>query len=587
MRLPYFRLSIGDVVPRPSPEQPVNGSSAYPLAAPCPTDVPPGQVAQAPTQEAALQRQTAKNRAQACFFANLAHEFRTSLTLLIGPLKELLSGSQPGPDEPAAYLALRRQHTEMLHHAQGLMRLVGQLLDLSKLEGGCMPLRARRDDLIPFLEGIAQAFAPLAERKGVALHVVCDVNTLPVDFDPDQIEKVFYNLLGNALKYTGSGGKVGLYVQSRSAEEAVEVRVCDTGPGIPEKDQPFVFDRFYRVEETARSYRMGTGIGLALAKELVELHSGTIRLESTPGMGSAFVVTLPQRQAADDTAHTGRSEGHTAAAEPNRPAVAGAPPAPFRRPAAAPDAPRVLIVDDNPEVRAYLRDLLTPAYRVEEAEDGATGLEQARRQKPALILCDVRMPVMDGCALLARLKNDPATRPIPVLMLTARAETTTQIKSWEAGADGFLLKPFDPQVLQARVHRMIQTRRQLREQYSREVVLQPTGVVIQPEDAAFLERARTIVEARLGDECFDVQAMAEALGLSRRHLQRSLRRVTGMSPCVFLRTLRLERARQWLEQGPVRIAEVAYAVGFRSVSHFSQCFHTHYGQTPSSFAGSH
>jgi signal transduction histidine kinase/DNA-binding response OmpR family regulator len=585
MHLPYLRLSISDAAPHLPPEQRANGSSAYPLSAPSPTDVTPGQVAQVRAQEAALQRQAAQNRAQARFFANLAHEFRTSLTLLIGPLQELLSGSQAVPDEPEAYTALRRQHSEMLQHAQGLMRLVGQLLDLSKLEGGRMPLCTRRDDLIPFLKGIVQAFAPLAERKGVALHVVCDVNTLPVDFDPDQIEKVFYNLLGNALKFTGGGGKVGLYVQSRSTEEAVEVRVCDTGPGIPEKDQPFIFDRFYRVEETARSYRMGTGIGLALAKELVELHSGTIRLESTPGMGSAFVVTLPQRQTAGGSVPTGRCEGHTA--EPYRAAVAGAPPAPFRRPTAVPDAPRVLIVDDNPEVRAYLRDLLTPAYRVEEAGDGKTGLEQARRQKPALILCDVRMPVMDGCALLARLKNDPATRPIPVLMLTAGAETATQIKSWEAGADGFLLKPFDPQVLRARIGQMIRTRRQLRAQYSREVVLRPTGVVIQPEDAAFLERARTVAEARLGDECFDVQAMAEALGLSRRHLQRSLRRVTGMSPCVFLRTLRLERARQWLEQGPVRIAEVAYAVGFRSVSHFSQCFHAQYGQTPSAFAGSH
>ncbi|MBA2556598.1 MAG: response regulator, partial [Chloroflexi bacterium] len=537
------------------------------------------------------------DRAKGRFFANITHEFRTPLTLILGPLRDLTVGRHG-----LLPAAVHAQHEMMLRNARRLLRLINQVLDLARLESGGLTLDAAPRDLVELALATTRSFTPLAERRGIALAFHAEEDRLVTNLEAEQIEKVLLNLLSNAFKFTEPGGRVEVTAAAQGGEAVIEVR--DTGVGIEPGQLQRVFDRFYQADTSATRRHEGSGIGLSLAKELVELHGGTLSARSQPGEGSTFTIRLPLLAAAEagDT-HPGR-DGTSRAWVPldssmrirNRDAGAAHPlverelhanggdpvEAAVREPDEA-DRTTVLVVDDNADIRAYVRVVLTPGFRVVEAADGEEGLERAREALPDLVLADVMMPRLDGIGLARALRGDPATDCIPVILLTARAEAGHEVEGHGAGADDYITKPFDSSVLEARVANLIASRRRLRERFRQEGVPAPTAASAEaaPARSEMEEQLRAAVEANLTDPDFNPEALADAADLSYQQLYRRLREELDATPSQFIRTVRVERAAELLRDGAGSVTEVAYSVGFNSLSHFNRCFRERFGAAPS------
>ena len=542
-------------------------------------------------------------------FADLSHEFRTPLTLILGPLDTLLE-SEPNADP----LPVARERLGMMRKsARRLLRLIGELLDLAKLEAGSLRLDVRPVRAVTFLRGIVATFTGLAERQGIDLRFEAegfgetDVRLL---IDRDKLDKVLVNLVSNAIKFTPQGGTVRVRARylSEASKDRLVIEVKDTGRGIPADDLPHIFERF---RQARHSDAGGTGIGLALTKELALLHGGDVRATSEEGFGSTFTVTLPAKVA------PALEEPERLTDEPNGLAEddfasSTAPLLPTENARAsdfllaitdnkgeAEESPEqdqretVLVVEDDAGVRAYVCDCLGDAYRALEASNGAEGLEIARREVPDLVLSDVMMPRLDGYGLCRALKSDAVTGHIPVVLLTAKASEESKIEGLETGADDYLAKPFSARELQVRVKNLLESRRLLRRRFSRDVLLRPEPAPGASEangapsaDDLFIECAREAVEAHLDDVHFNVDAFAEAMGMSRRQLQRKLRAVADESPSAFVRIIRLRQAAVLLKQQRYEtVAEVAYAVGFSSPSYFTRCFRDAFDAAPTEYAG--
>ncbi len=535
------------------------------------------------------------DRARSRFFQNVSHEFRTPLTLTLGPLDDLqagLHGPLPAPIAEQVDLARR--------NAGRVLRLINQMLDLARLDAGRTPLRAHRLDLGAFVAGVAEPFRPQAARRRIRFEVDLSPAAPEVWGDPEPLEQVFANLLSNALKFTPEGGTVRVTVSASAGAACVSVR--DSGPGIPAAELPRVFDRFHQVEATART-QLGTGIGLALAWELVALHGGTLTAESEEGFGSLFTVSLllgrghlaPEQLVDDAAPWTPGSAATHLPDEPDRtePGGGGDPgrsaggDGASRVPEEADDVTTVLVVEDHADVRAYLRRHLAPRYRVVEASDGAEGLDKARRLLPDLILSDVAMPGMDGLALCRALKADPETDFLPIILLTAKAAPEDRLDGLYELCDDYLTKPVDMAELRARIENLIALRTRLRARFAppsaRALALPASPVEAMSADAVFLSGVRSAVEAHLSDEHFSVDRLAASVGLSRSQLHRRLRETAGASPSDVLRRMRMERAAGLLAARAGTVSEVAYAVGFKSVAHFSNSFQDHYGCRPSAY----
>ena len=533
------------------------------------------------------------------FVAHVSHEFRTPLTLILGPVQDLLDG---GIGEENA----REKLETVRRNARRLARLANGLLDLAKLEAGATKLNRSHGELVRFTEEVVRAFAPLAERRGLALLFKPEVERLPCSFDADKLATVLSNLVANALKFTPEGGTVRVTVGD--GDKGAEIRVRDTGIGIPENKLPHVFDRFYQVRGTARQEHEGTGLGLALAKELVELHGGTLEAasEGEPGFGTEFRVMLPKLPWKDDDEMQAHGWPRTAGDElpapwdahglhleaAALPHVYGPPepdvptsdaPTASLAPDAGSDAPTVLIAEDNADVRAYLCTHLTPSYHLLEAANGTEALERAQTHQPDLVLSDVMMPEMDGIELCRRLRASDTLRDIPVILLTAKAGEASHVDGLRLGADDYIEKPFSIDVLKARIEGLLATRRALRAQYRREVVVLPRAVTASSADEAFLENVQDVVEQHLGWSGFTADVFAREVGLSKSQLGRKLRALTGTSPAAFVRTFRLQRAAQMLARKTGTVAEVAYAVGFNDVDHFRKLFKKKFGVSPSQY----
>jgi signal transduction histidine kinase/DNA-binding response OmpR family regulator len=570
------------------------------------------------------------------FFANISHEFRTPLTLILGPLEETLAKTPEGES--------KQQIRIMLRNALRLLRLINQLLDLSRLESGKQTFQAQRGNLVRFLKGIVFSFSSLAEHKHITLQFHADEEDIEAYFDKDKFEKIFYNLLSNALRYTPAQGAISVTVskgsgldsaqkphhpsfavgesdrhterneaeQENSVEskyggrhhaqnaDSVHIIIKDTGVGIAPERLPFIFDRFYRADDFHRADEEGSGIGLALTKELVELHGGEIQVTSELGKGTAFIIGLPLGRG-----HLKESEVvelSTVASDEELP-----PPAQTltvrelslldekasaelgvrqdKEPGISDeeDATIVLIVEDNSDVRAYIREPLEEAYRVIEADNGSEGLEKARELIPDLVISDVMMPGMDGFELCHALKQDEKTSHIPVILLTAKSSEESKVAGLETGADDYLTKPFRSRELFVRVKNLIEQRRKLRERFSREVVLQPSEIAITSADEVFLQRAMKTVETFMEDPDFSVEKFGYEVGMSRAQLHRKLRALINQSPSDFIRSMRLQRASQMLKQRAGSVSEIAYAVGFNNLSYFATRFKEQFGQLPSEY----
>ncbi len=521
------------------------------------------------TTEIQAERLREVERLRTQFFTNVSHEFRTPLTLTIGPLEDLEGEALPEGARVSVDLALR--------NSRRLLRLTNQLLDAARLEAGEMTLRARPLDVGARVRDTALSFAPLAERRTVTFEVETPPGGLEVWADADKVDAILVNLLSNAFKFTPQGGAVTLSVLE--GEGTAQIRVRDNGSGIAPDDLEYVFDRFYRVEETGGAD--GTGIGLSLARDLAVLHGGAIEAESIEGLGSVFTLTLPLGR---DHLEDGQIAPAALEDEPPRPAVPVLDHDDVTEPDDADDRTTVLVADDNADIRAYVRSHLKDRYRVLEAADGARALEVAREEMPDLIVSDIMMPGLDGVGLVRALRADAATDFIPVVLLTAKAEEADVQVGLDAGADAYVVKPFNAQTLQARIDNLIASRQSLRVRFatSGDGLVSSTSDAADPVRSPFVTQARSVVEDQLSDDDFSVADFADALDITRSTLHRRLKSETGTTPSAFIRAIRLEHARRLLEDGAGTVSEVAYAVGFRSVSHFSRTFSTRYEVTPSS-----
>lgn len=528
-----------------------------------------------------LEKEREVDRLKSDFFANISHEFRTPLSLILGPIDTMLGKTEDD--------RMRFQLELMKKSASRLLRLINQILDLSKLQFAKPKLRAARTNAVELIRGVTATFQSMADSRGITLELETDEEDVALYCDQEQIETVCINLLSNAFKFTDTAGRIGIRIlrvdkNSDYAEGALEFQVSDNGIGIPQEHVRHIFDRFYRAGSSSEKQYGGTGIGLALTKELVELHHGTIDVDSELDKGTTVTVRLPLGRS-----HLREDQIVSDPVRPTRALETGD----LMNQRALNDEAEVmhdmsaekaliLLMDDNEDVRSYIKSILGDQYILFEAPNGEEGLRMARAFIPDLILSDVMMPVMDGYETCKRLKKDEKTSHIPVILLTARASVNSRLEGLETEADLYLSKPFVPQELLLCIQNLIQSRRKLRERYNRQLVLKPVDISINSTDELFLQRLMKILEANYGDEEFSVEQLSVEIGMSRSQLHRKLQALTNESASQFIRTFRLQRAMELLKKSHASISEIAYKVGFSNVPYFNRCFLQHYGCTPSS-----
>ena len=513
------------------------------------------------------------DHAKTRFFANVSHELRTPLTLTIGPLEDLRA--RAGGDQQ-----VERWLDIALRNARRLLRLVNQILDVAKLEAGAMQLAPRPLDLGSFTRGVVGAFAAVAERKGIRL-TVDTVETLPGGYDADAFEKILTNLLSNAIKFTPSGGTVHVAL-SRQGESARLV-VRDSGPGIPPDQIAHVFERFYQVDESITRAQPGTGIGLSLVKELVELHSGTITVESGSA-GTTFTAIIPAREVSEGVALPEEADVPSAVSLVTAEQSGGSAESALVADDGAADVPTLLVVDDSADLRGYIRDHFAPRFRVLEAADGAEGITLARQHLPDVVLSDVMMPGTDGYELVRALRSSAETDFLSIVLLTAQAEDDRRLEGLERGADEYIVKPFEMRELDVRVRNLIASRRRLRERFSIPAVeVSAVAVHVVPADQTYVARVREAIQRGLADPDFGVGELADVVSQDRSQLFRRVKQLFGESPSDLIRRMRVEEGKRLLTEGSATVTDVAYAVGFNSLSYFCRCFQDAYGSTPAAY----
>ncbi|MCB9053599.1 MAG: response regulator [Lewinellaceae bacterium] len=542
-----------------------------------------------------LQRQETENlKALDAFknelYTNITHEFRTPLTVISGMADQI--------KEPVKTKELIKRNS------LSLLNLVNQILDLRKLELGKLKLDLAQADVVQYLQYLMASYEAMAELKGVKLHFIPKEKEFFMDFDQEKLLRIVSNLLSNAIKFTPEGGQVYLMLEKSALEkeageriEALYLSVSDTGTGIPQEQQAHIFNRFYQVEDTeskskkyhyrgpgSNARKAGSGIGLALTKDLITLMGGTISLESTPGKGSTFTVLLPvSRTAMKVEIEQQTVEGLSTAAvdqvEVERTAVPLPPKA-----ASGESGLSLLIIEDNRDVQQYLITLLESKYTLYLASDGEEGIDMAFEHIPDLIISDVMMPKKDGLEVCDTLKNDDRTSHIPIVLLTAKASVESRIQGLERGADAYLAKPFNEKELFIRLEKLAELRRLLQQRYQH---LRPPADPVQPapsadfsKEDAFMARLQKIVEGHLDDAGFGSTQLCEAMGMSRSHLHLKIKALTNRSTSIFIRTIRLHKAKELLQKGELNVTQVAFEVGFNDLSYFSKKFTEEFGVNP-------
>ncbi len=511
-------------------------------------------------------------RMKSAFFSNISHEFRTPLTLILGPTQLLRAGTTD--PEVAGQLATVEKNAERL------LKLIDQILDLSKLESGRLTVSPSMFDIVTMIKGITMTFSSLATVKQIKLQAQSTVASLLVKADKEKMETVLINLLSNAFKFTPGNGSITVsldLVRKKANTTYCRISVEDSGIGIAEKDLPHVFERFYQGDGGQRTEYAGSGIGLALARELVELHGGYMTASSEHQGGTRMSFLLPVEE--DFAVNPVNSETKLAANGELTGEVV------LQRPATTcserkETSPLVLLIEDNEDVTRYLKDILQHDYTVVEARDGAAGIATAIETIPDLIISDVMMPLKNGYEVCEALKQEEKTSHIPFILLTAKASMEDKLQGLQYKADEYLTKPFSPRELLLRVANLIQSRAALQEKYSRRLVLEPPGVTASSMEEVFLQKLMRVVEEKLADEDFSVAQLAREMGMSRSQLHRKLQALTNQSATEFIRAYRLTRAMDMIRQRAGSISEIAYWVGFSSPSYFGRVFQRHFGMTP-------
>jgi len=506
------------------------------------------------------------------FFTNVSHEFRTPLTLVISPLDRLIKQST---DEEQ-----KKQLNLVQRNAKRLLSLVNQLLDFRKLEVQEMKLHPAIGDIIGFSKDICHSFMDIAEKKNIRFSFSSDIDSLEIYFDKDKIEKILFNLLSNAFKYTHDNGTVSVNLAynppaNNEDEGTLAIEIKDTGIGIPAGMQERIFERFFQTDVPQSMVNQGSGIGLAITKEFVRLHKGIITVKSEPEQGTSFTVLLPAKRIYDPSARTAVS---LAPAEEEE--VEQIIPAETQK---SGRKKTILVVEDNEDIRFYLKDNLKGGYKVEEATNGKEGWEKVKQLYPDLVVSDIMMPLMDGVELARKIKTETQTAHIPVILLTAMGSEEKQLEGLKVGVNDYITKPFTFEILASRIRNLLSQQELLQKRFQKQIEVNPAEVTITPVDEIFLKQALEIVEKNMDNEGFSVEDFSRDMYMNRATLYRKIMSLTGKAPADFIRLVRLKRGAQLLAKSGRSIAEIAYEVGFRDPKYFSRAFKEEFGVQPSKY----
>lgn len=512
------------------------------------------RISQLRLKEEARRKQEELDQMKFRFFTNVSHELRTPLTLITAPLDSLLKQKFDGPVHAKL---------EIIHsNAEKLLSMVNQLLDFRKNEMAGHTLNLSRGNIVAFVRGICDNFRALSEKKNIHLTFFSPLQSLNMDFDEDKMGKIITNLLSNAFKFTPDDGRVDVALTVAPEGDMLEIAIADTGCGISDADKQRVFERFFQATDGPAAG--GTGIGLSLVAEFTRLHGGSVAVADNAVRGTVFTVRIPVRGADD-----------VSSAKTERPAGGdGAPPA-----GNVPMVPRLLVVDDNTDLQRFISSELSGEYAVVTACDGTEALREIKRYKPDIIISDLMMEGMDGIELCRRLKSNPDTASIPLLILTAKHEVAAKIEGLTLGADDYMTKPFNIDVLRLRMQKLLD----LRGKGARRALIdpEPQDIPITSLDEKLIERAVRYVDANMARTDLSVEELAAELGMSRVHLYKRLKQITGKTPIEFIRLLRLKRAAQLLRESQLNISEIAYNCGFNNPKYFSRYFKDEFGVLPS------
>jgi DNA-binding response OmpR family regulator/nitrogen-specific signal transduction histidine kinase len=518
------------------------------------------------------------------FFTNVSHEIRTPLSLISGPLDNLIKQDHPDP-KTARWLSMIDRNSERL------LQLVNQLLDISKLDSGKMKLVLQESDVLKHLRMLVNGYLSMAEIRRIRYVIDVPEKEQKAWYDREKVEKVCTNLLSNAFKFTPEYGVITCRVkllEERRGDGGINmlrIIVADTGPGIPLAEREKIFERFYRAESDLFADAGGTGIGLSLTRELIGLMHGEVVLKSLEGSGAVFIVTLPLgkdhleadefilketeiKLRKDELVLSDEMEKAVAEQDADHPV-------------------EVLIVEDNEDIRNYIRESFSGTYQILEAEDGITGLNLAQSEVPDLIISDVMMPGMDGMELCRTLKRDERTSHIPVILLTAKSTSEDKIEGLEFGADDYIFKPFQIKELSARIRNLLEQRDRLKKKYSCFIDLGLSEMTVSSLDEQFLKKAARIIEESLSDFDFDVGVLQDKMAMSRSQFFRKMKALTGKTPVQLIRLMRLKMAAKLIESGKGTITEILMSVGFSNPSYFAKCFKEKYGVSPKVFQKAH
>ncbi len=521
-------------------------------------------------EQAETQRLKELDELKSNLYTNITHEFRTPLTVIMG-VNDNISGHE------AERKLIRR-------NSKNLLQLINQLLDLSKVESANLELHKIKGDIINYIHYLTESFQSLAAEKGIQLVFYSEVDSQIMDYDEIKIQHIIYNLLSNALKFTGEKGKVILHLQKIivANQPHLKIKIMDTGIGIPTDLIPHIFDRFYQVDNTLTRRGEGTGIGLALVKELVQLMEGSIEVQSKEGKGTEFIINLPIIDELAETSFVPRNKiamDEILVATTDKKNVDSLP---IFNPETDSTKPILLVVEDNKDVTSYIQSILQNDYTIHTAENGQLGIDTAIEILPDIIISDVMMPLKNGYEVCETLKEDERTSHIPIILLTAKAGQTAKMEGLKYGADAYLTKPFDKEELMLRLEKLVLLRKKLHARFAIPLVItSPTPA--EQRETDFIKKIEAIIIDQLDNAAFSVPQLAESCQMSQTQAYRKIKAITNKTPSQFIRFIRLKKGKTLLENSNLTISEIAYEIGFTDPNYFSRTFQQEFGVSPRDF----
>jgi signal transduction histidine kinase/DNA-binding response OmpR family regulator len=509
------------------------------------------------------------------FFTNVSHEFRTPLSLIMAPVDKILRQIAE-PD-------IQRQLLLVNRNAKRLLNLVNQLLDFRKMEYQELKLHERNGDIITFIKDLSYNFTDIADQKEIKFIFDSEAGSFYTSFDHDKIERIIFNLLSNAYKFTHQGGQVSVLlnlIEKGTDEKLLEIRVIDTGIGIARDKQERIFEPFIQNDIPGSMLNQGSGIGLSITKEFVKLHRGEIFVESEFNEGSCFTVLLPVRPVNKNIFTDGDLVfDHSSEFLPDEASSKNG----FYKEGKDVKKPTILLVEDNDDFRFYIKDNLKACFNIIEAENGKKGWQKALAQHPNLVVSDISMPEMNGNDLCLKIKNDKRTSHIPVILLTALTGEDQQLKGLETGASDYLTKPFNFEILQSKIRNILSQQEHMRKTYQKQVDVTPTEVSVDSPDELFIKKVLVLIDHNISNPNFSVEELSHEVFVSRYTLYKKILAMTGKTPNELVRSMRLKRAVQLLETGHLTISQICHKVGFKSQKYFVKTFKTEYNTIPSRY----